>query len=127
MGYEEAMAVVTDLAPDHVQVRGYQMRFWIETAYKDGKRGWFHWEHRKRVHPQRASRLWLLLSLALQKAILLGIVLEVEEETQRDRRRAASGRAGAQRSQKRPRGREQSVLLRGMMALRAAACGSGEH
>jgi hypothetical protein len=126
-GYEEAIAVVTDLPPEQVQASWYQMRFWIETEYKDGKRGWFHWEQSKMIHPQRASRLWLLLSLALQKAILLGIALEVGEQTEVARRRAALERPGTETCQKRPRGREQSVLLRGMMALRAAACGSGER
>ena len=127
-GYEEAIAVVTDLFPAQVQAGWYQMRFWIETEYKDGKRGWFHWEHSKMIHPQRASRLWLLLALALQHAILLGSVLEARQE---EERADQAGQQGSKRQrpakpQQRQRGREQSVLMRGMMGLRAAACGARE-
>jgi hypothetical protein len=125
-GYDEAIAVVTDRAPAQVQASWDQMRFWIETEYKDGTRGWVHWEQSTMLHPQRASRLWLLFGVALQQAILLGIALEAREEAEQDRRRVASGRRAPVTPQKRPRGREQSVVLRGMMALRAAACGSGE-
>lgn len=71
-GYEEPIAVVTDLAPSQAQTAWYQLRFWIECDDKDGKRGWFHWEQTKMLKPERASRLWLVLALVMQKAILLG-------------------------------------------------------
>ena len=104
------------------------MRFWIEDEYKDGKRGWFHWEQTKMTNPQRASRLWLVLGIVLQKAILLGGQLEAEE--QKARQKSNKRQSGPKRrrgrpalSQGRPRGREQSVLLRGIMAMRAAESG----
>src|SRR5216684_2569041 len=56
-GYEEAICVVSDLPQDQAKTAWYQMRFWIEDEYKDGKRGWFHWEQTKMTNPQRASRL----------------------------------------------------------------------
>ncbi len=40
-GYEEAICVVSDLPAEKARTAWYQMRFWIEDEYKDGKRGWF--------------------------------------------------------------------------------------
>lgn len=127
-GYEEAICVVSDLSPENARTAWYQMRFWIEDEYKDGKRGWFHWEQTKMTNPQRASRLWLVLGIVLQKAILLGGQLEAEE--QKARQKSNKRQSGPKRrrgrpalSQGRPRGREQSVLLRGIMAMRAAESG----
>ena len=127
-GYEEAICVVSDLPAEKARTAWYQMRFWIEDEYKDGKRGWFHWEQTKMTNPQRASRLWLVLGLVLQKAIVLGGQLEAEEQKARQRsKRRQSGpkrrRGRPALPQGRPRGREQSVLLRGIMALRAAESG----
>jgi Transposase DDE domain len=127
-GYEEAICVVSDLSPEKARTAWYQMRFWIEDEYKDGKRGWFHWEQTKMTNPQRASRLWLVLGIVLQKAIVLGGQLEAEEQQARHRskRRQSSPKRRRGRPalpQGRPRGREQSVLLRGIMALRAAESG----
>ncbi len=127
-GYEEAICVVSDLPAEEARTAWYQMRFWIEDEYKDGKRGWFHWEQTKMTNPQRASRLWLVLGLVLQKAIVLGGQLEAEEQKARQRsKRRQSGpkrrRGRPALPQGRPRGREQSVLLRGIMALRASESG----
>jgi len=129
-GYEEPIAVVTDLAPSHSKTAWYQLRFWIECDYKDGKRGWFHWEQTKMLNPERASRQWLVLAVVMQKAILLGGALEVQQEQAGQRRRSKSrghkrpGRPLAPVTK--PRGREQSVLLRGMMAWRAAETGGNQ-
>ncbi len=127
-GYEEAICVVSDLSPEKARTAWYQMRFWIEDEYKDGKRGWFHWEQTKMTNPQRASRLWLVLAIVLQKAILLGGQLETQE--QQAKLRSKRRKPGLKRRrgrpalpQRRPQGREQSVLLRGIMALRAAESG----
>ena len=79
-GYEEPICVVTDLAPEKAKTAWYQLRFWIEDESKDGKRGWFHWEHTKMTKPERASRLWLVLAIAMQKAVLLGGELEAQEQ-----------------------------------------------
>ena len=70
--------VVCDLPPEQAKAAWYQMRFWIEDEYKDGKRGWLHWEQTKMTKPERASRLWVVLAIVLQKAILLGGRLEDE-------------------------------------------------
>ncbi len=124
--------MVTDLSLDQAEAAWYQMRFWIEDEYKDGKRGWFHWEHTKMTKPQRASRLWLVLGIARHMAILLGSELEAREQEQQARRRKRrAGEAPRRRGRpvvgvKRPRGREQSVLMRGVMAMRAAESGGGK-
>jgi hypothetical protein len=123
-GYEEAICVVSDLPAESARTAWYQMRFWIEDEYKDGKRGWFHWEQTKMTNPQRASRLWLVLGIVLQKAILLGGQLEAQEQKSQKRQPGRNRRRGRPAlPQGRPRGREQSVLLRGIMALRAAESG----
>src|SRR5262249_13808393 len=106
----------------------YQMRFWIEDEYKDGKRGWFHWEQTKMTDPQRASRLWLVMGIAMHQAILLGSELEAREQAEQARRRKkrTGGRVGRPSTpERRPGGREQSVLMRGIMAIRAAQSGGG--
>ena len=41
-GYEEPICVVSDLPLGQAKTAWYQLRFWIEDEYKDGKRGWFH-------------------------------------------------------------------------------------
>jgi hypothetical protein len=130
-GYDEAINVVTDLLPKQAEAAWYQMRFWIEDDYKDGKRGWFHWEHSKMTKPERASRLWLVLSLALSKAMLVGSEMEAQEQAQARRERKPRGKPSRRRGRpllpdRRPRGREQSVLMRGVLAIRAAESG-GKH
>lgn len=120
-GYEEPIAVVTDLEPRQAKTAWYQLRFWIECEYKDGKRGWLHWEHTKMLKPERAGRLWLVQALVLRRAILLGGALEAQEQQRRAKKRV--GRPALLVT--RPRGREQSVLMRGMMAFRAAQSGGG--
>src|SRR2546421_7745761 len=126
-GYEEPICVVSDLPTSQAKTAWYQLRFWIEDDYKDGKRGWFHWEHSKMSKPERASRQWLVLSIAMQKAVLVGGELEVQEqEAQRKKRRHCGKQRHRGRptvSRQRPRGREQSVLMRGVMAMRAKETG----
>lgn len=125
-GSDDAINVVTDLLPNQAQAAWYQMRFWIEDDYTDGTRGWFHGEHRKMTKPERAGRLWLVLGLALSKAILLGSELEAQEQAQARRkgRGAPSRRRGRPLlPDRRPRGREQRALMRGVLAIRAAESG----
>jgi hypothetical protein len=90
-GYEEPICVVSDLPPEQAKTAWYQLRFWIEDEYKDGKRGWFHWEHTKMTKPERASRLWLVLAIVMQKAILLGGELEAQEQEARAKNRRRGG------------------------------------
>lgn len=63
-GYEEEWLLVTDLEPDHACAAWYQMRFWIEPSFKEGKRGLWQWQHSKMTHPSRAERLCLVMTVA---------------------------------------------------------------
>ncbi len=128
-GYEEKLAVVTDLPPAQAQVAWYQMRFWIEDEYKDHKRGGFRWEQTKMTDPGRAKRLWLAMAVAMQVAVLLGGKLEDEEQRQARKGGQQGRRRGSRKKPvgrppkpiRRPRAREQSCLVRGQQAISAAA------
>jgi hypothetical protein len=125
-GYEHRMAVVTDLAVEEAQVAWYQMRFWIEDEYKDHKRGAFHWEHTKMSDPRRAERLYLVMAVAMQAAVLLGGALEAREQQHRQQNRGGKHRKRRRvgrpaRPWRKPREREQSCLERGCQAISAAA------
>lgn len=135
-GYASRWVLVTDLEPSAAQAGWYQMRFWIERGYKASKRGQFHWEQTKMTDPQRAERLWLVMAVAMLRAIVLGGQLEAQAQRQAQAHtRSAKGRAGSRskgpqrprrpgrppKPQKHPRGREQSCLLRGQQALLASS------
>ena len=62
-GYEHAWAVLTDLAPEETAVSWYHMRTWVETGYKDIKRGQWGWHHSKMLSASRIERLWLAVLL----------------------------------------------------------------
>jgi len=94
-GYEEPICVVSDWPAEQGQAAWYQMRFWIEDEYKDGKRGWFHWEQTKMTKPERASRLWLVLSIVMQKAILVGGEWEATAKARPGKEAPTTGREEA--------------------------------
>jgi hypothetical protein len=123
-GYEEKLVVVTDLEEKEGNAAWYQMRFWIEDEYKDHKSGGWGWEQTKMEDPQRAERLWLAMAVAMLMAVLVGGQEEAEEQEQKRRSaRRLPGKRRVGRPPKpiqRPRGREQSCLLRGQQAIQAA-------
>jgi len=63
--YQKPCLIVTNITPQNVQSQIYGIRYWIECGFKDIKRGLFHWEQTKMTCPQRAERLWLVISIAL--------------------------------------------------------------
>jgi hypothetical protein len=123
-GYEEAIAVVTDLGEEEVELAWYLMRFWIEDEYKDHKSGGWGWQHTKMVDPKRAERLWLAMAVAMQIAVLVGGLEEAKQEEQRSRKarqRKPHRRVGRPaKPLHKPRGREQSCLVRGQQSIQAA-------
>jgi Transposase DDE domain len=123
-GYEEKIAVVTDLSEKEANAAWYQMRFWIEDEYKDHKSGGWGWEQTKMTDPGRAERQWLARAVAMQIAVLVGGQEEAEEqERKRKNARKRSGKRRVGRPPKpvcRPRGREQSVLMAGQQSIEAA-------
>jgi hypothetical protein len=123
-GYEEAMAVVTDLSEDEVEMAWYLMRFWIEDEYKDHKSGGWGWQHTKMEDAKRAERLWLAMAVAMQMAVVVGGLEEAKQEELKSRKRRVakpSKRAGRPaKPLHKPRGREQSCLVRGQLCIQAA-------
>ncbi len=123
-GYEEAIAVVTDLSEEEVELAWYLMRFWIEDEYKDHKSGGWGWQHTKMEDPKRAERLWLAMAVAMQIAVLVGGLEEARQEEQRSRKarkRKQPRRVGRPaKPLHKPRGREQSCLVRGQQSIQAA-------
>lgn len=123
-GYEEAMAVVTDLPEEKVEIAWYLMRFWIEDEYKDHKRGGWGWQHTKMEDPKRAERLWLAMAVAMPITVLVGGLEEAKEEEQKSRKRRPAkllkrvGRPA--KPLRKPRRREQSCLVRGQQSIQAA-------
>src|SRR5258708_37762124 len=67
-GYEEKLAVGTDLSPEEGEGGWYQMRFWIEDEFKDHKRGGWRWKQTKMSDPGRASRVGLGMAVAVDWA-----------------------------------------------------------
>ncbi|HEY6410375.1 MAG TPA: hypothetical protein VIY29_23230, partial [Ktedonobacteraceae bacterium] len=127
-GYEERLAVVTDLGPEQAQASWYQMRFWIEDEYKDHQRGGFHWEQTKMGDPARAERLYLVMAVTMQLALLVGGSLEARDQQDKPRqgtrgstKQGKRGRGRPAKAVSRRRGREQSCLERGCQAISAAA------
>jgi hypothetical protein len=74
--YDKPCLVVTDLSLQQAHHAIYPLRFWIERGFKALKRGGLHWEHTKMTCPQRAERLWLVISIALLYLIPLGVSAE---------------------------------------------------
>ena len=100
------------------------MRFWIEGEYKDHKSGGWGWQHTRMEDPHRAERLWLAMAVAMHMAVLVGGQEEAEEQEQQRRKqhhRQGKRRVGRPaKPWRRPRGREQSCLMRGQQAIQAA-------
>lgn len=63
--YQQPCLILTSRPPRDLHHHVYALRYWIECGFKDFKRGLFHWEHTKMRSPQRAERLWLVLTIAL--------------------------------------------------------------
>lgn len=70
--YAEGCLILTDLAPNAVEVYWYDLRQWIEQGFKDFKYGGWRWEQTRMTDPQRAERLWLVLAVAILRVCLYG-------------------------------------------------------
>ncbi len=64
MGTLAGWLLVTDLEPSQAQAAWYQLRFWIEPSFQDGKRGLWQGQHSKMTQPRRAERLGLVRTVA---------------------------------------------------------------
>lgn len=62
--YEEPWFLLTDLPPSCSNACWYGMRAWIEHGFRIQKRGFWQWNKTRMREPQRATRLWLVMSVA---------------------------------------------------------------
>lgn len=76
--HEDAWLILTDFSPDIAEIAWYGMRAWIEAGFKDVKRGGWVWHQTKMTDPQRANRLWLVMSVATLWVLSLGGYAEAE-------------------------------------------------
>ncbi len=82
-GYEHPWVVLTDLAPEQAEVSWYGMRTWVETGYKDFKRGLWGWHHSKMQEASRVERLWLAIAVAQVWTVSVGCQAEEKQEQNR--------------------------------------------
>lgn len=121
-GYEAPWAVLTDLAPGEAEVSWYGMRTWIETGFKDLKRGLWGWHHSKMVDASRVERLWLAMAVAQVWTVSLGSQAEAHE-CQQPKGESLPAQHIARRRRKRPADqppRRLSCVVRGRLSLLAA-------
>ena len=122
-GYEHPWAVLTDLDPEQAEVSWYGMRTWIETGYKDFKRGLWGWHHSKMREAGRVERFWLAMAVAQLWAVSVGC--QAEQQQQRQERAAdlpATHLARRRRTRPadQPPPRRLSCVVRGRLGLVAA-------
>ena len=71
-GREAPWVVLTDKAPDDVDLGAYGMRVWIEQGFRTLKRMGWQWHHTRRVAPSRVDRHWLVLAVATLRVLAHG-------------------------------------------------------
>ena len=70
--YTDPWLIITDLAPEQADVCWYALRAWIESGFKDIKRGGWQWHHTQITDPARATRHWLAIALATFWVVSVG-------------------------------------------------------
>lgn len=63
-GCKDPWLLLTDLAPEAGEACWYGFRAWIEQGFKVLKRAGWQWQNTRMTDPHRASRVWLVLSVA---------------------------------------------------------------
>jgi len=122
-GYEYSWALLTDLDPAQAEVSWYGMRTWVETGYKDFKRGLWGWHHSKMQQAGRVERLWLALAVAQVWTVSVGCQVEQEHEQQApgaDLPVTHIARRRRTRPAHQPPTRRLSCVVRGRLGLVAA-------
>jgi hypothetical protein len=122
-GYQDPWAVLTDLCPEQAEVSWYGMRTWIETGFKDFKRGLWGWHHSKMHDASRIERLWLAMAVAQIWTVSIGSQAEAQER-QQPMGESLPPQHIARRRRKRPEDqpppRRLSCVVRGRLGLLAA-------
>ena len=125
-GYESAWIVLTDLrargGPDQLVWVGT----WIETGFKDFKRGLWGWHQTKMTHASGVERLWLAMAVAQVWCLSLGCQAEERQELlwqQHEPGASLPSRHIARQKRTRPAGqppvRRLSCVVRGRLVLLA--------
>ncbi len=70
--YADPWLIVSDLPITQANVAGYALRAWIEGGFKDFKRGGWPWEQTQLTRPERAERLWLVITVATLWVLSVG-------------------------------------------------------
>ena len=81
-GYKDPWIVLTDLSPQEAEVSWYGMRTWVETGYKDFKRGLWGWHHSKMQYASCVERLWLAMAVAQLWTVSVGCQAEEQQKEQ---------------------------------------------
>jgi hypothetical protein len=74
-GCDQPWLLITDLPANGQRCRQYRKRMRIEESFRDEKSHGFQWNQSRIRHPQHASRLLLVMALAMNLAIQLGLLL----------------------------------------------------
>src|SRR5579883_561637 len=122
-GYQDPWIIITDLEPEEAEISWYGMRTWIETGFKDFKRGLWDWQHSKRTDASRVERHWLAMAVAQLWTVSVGCQAEVETQAKEQATNLRETHIARQR-RRRPVGtsspRSLSCAVRGRLLLLAA-------
>ena len=72
VGYTDAWFILTNLTPEQADVCWYSLRTWVECGFKDTKRGGWQWQQTRISDPERASRIWLAVAVAMLWVVSVG-------------------------------------------------------
>lgn len=119
-GCAEPWLVLTDLPTDQTQAAWYGLRGWIERGFKHQKSGGLRWQMTRMTDPRRAERLWLVMAVALVRALRCGTPTQAPPDPAPPPPPppAHPSPAAASKRPRRPRHPDLSVLLIGMLLSR---------
>ena len=75
-GQKAPWVVLTDEAPDDVDLGAYGLRVWIEQGFRTLKRMGWQWHRSRRLDPDRVDRHWLVLAVATLWVLAYGTRVE---------------------------------------------------
>jgi Transposase DDE domain len=112
--HDHPWLILTDLPPQVAPIAWYSLRAWIEAQFKDIKSGGWQWQRTRMTDPERVSRLWLVMAVALLYSVSLGSQVEAQQPASmlaalpptHVARRTATGR---------PKPRRLSLTLKGQL------------
>lgn len=99
-GEKEPWVLLTDLPPDPSLLRGYGLRFWIESGFRSLKGMGWQWQRTRRRDPQRVERHWLAMAVAQLWTLSMGTRAEDVEAAEVEA--SVNGSPGAPQGKKAP-------------------------